>query len=337
MGDLRRLRVAVVGVGAMGRNHARVLSEIPRAELVGVADTDLENAQKVAHRCGATAWSDYLRMFDEAKLDAVTIAVPTAEHLRVAQVAIERGLHLFVEKPIALTTEEARQMIELARQRGVCLMIGHIERFNPAVLAMKERLRTGELGRVFQIEARRQSPFPARVEDVGVVIDLAVHDIDIMRYVSESEITRVYAETARRIHGRGEDMLTGLLRLGDGSIGTLIVNWLTPAKIRELFVTGERGMYRVDYITQDLYFYENAVAQEEEWETLGVLRGVSEGRMIRFVVNKREPLRVEHEHFLAAVSGETEIQVTGEDGLRALEVAHALIAAAEDHRVHFMS
>ena len=152
---------------------------------------------------------------------------------------------------------------------------------------------------MFQIDAHRQGPFPARIKDVGVVIDLAVHDLDVMRYVSGAEVVRVYAETERRIHSTREDLLTGLVRLSDGTIGTLTINWLTPTKIRELYVTGECGMFRVDYLTQDLYFFENATANGGDWETLRALRGVSEGRMIRHVVAKKEPLRAEQEAFLA--------------------------------------
>ena len=210
--------------------------------------------------------------------------------------------------------------------------MGHIERFNPAVVALKAHLAAGELGRVFQIDARRQGPFPARIKDVGVVIDLAVHDLDVMRYVTGAEVLRVYAETERRIHSTREDLLTGLVRLDD-IVGTLTINWLTPTKIRELHVIGERGMFRVDYLTQDLYFFENATAQGAEWETLRVLRGVSEGRMIRHVVAKKEPLRAELEAFLSAVRGETPVAVTGEDGLKALELAQAVVKSGLEHRV----
>jgi predicted dehydrogenase len=145
---------------------------------------------------------------------------------------------------------------------------------------------------VFQIDAHRQGPFPSRIADVGVVVDLAVHDLDVMRYISGAELVRVYAETERRIHSLHEDLLTGMVRLSDGTIGTLTINWLTPTKIRELYVTGEQGMFRVDYLTQDLYFYENATAHGYDWDTLRVaarrerrpddpLRGAQEGTPAR--------------------------------------------------------
>jgi predicted dehydrogenase len=326
------VKVAVIGVGAMGRNHARVYSEMPGVELVGVADADAQAAETVARHYGGRAYAEYVQLLDEQRPNAVTIAVPTVDHLNVALQVIQRQVHLLVEKPIAFSVEEGRQIIVAAEQAGVQLMVGHIERFNPAVVALKTRLSKGELGRVFQIDAHRQGPFPARVKDVGVVIDLAVHDLDVMRYVTGAEVVRVYAETERRIHSTREDLLTGLVRLDDGSIGTLTINWLTPTKIRELYVTGERGMFRVDYLTQDLYFFENATANGGDWETLRVLRGVSEGRMIRHVVAKKEPLRAELEAFLATVRGESPVAVTGADGLKALELAQAVVTSGLEHR-----
>lgn len=325
-------RVAVIGVGAMGSHHARVYSEMPGVELVGVADADARQAESVTKRYGGQAYTDFRQMLEEQKPEAVTVVVPTIYHLEVALEIIRRGLHVMIEKPIAFSVDEGQQIIDAAQRAGVHLMIGHIERFNPAVVALKAHLAGGELGRVFQIDAHRQGPFPARIADVGVVIDLAVHDLDVMRYVSGSEVVRVYAETERRIHSSREDLLTGLVRLSDGAIGTLTINWLTPTKIRELYVTGERGMFRVDYLTQDLYFYENAVARGGEWDTLRVLRGVSEGRMIRHVVAKKEPLRAEQDAFLAAVRGEAPVPVSGLDGLKALELAQAVVTSGMEHR-----
>ncbi len=326
------MRVAVIGVGAMGQNHARVYAELPDLELVGLADMDARVAQNVARRYGGNAYADYREMLDKESPEAVTVAVPTVDHLEVALQVIRRGIHLLVEKPIAFSVEEGKEIIAAAERAEVCLTVGHIERFNPAVIALKAHLADGELGRVFQIDARRQGPFPARVRDVGVVIDLAVHDLDIMRYVTGSEIVRVYAETEQRIHSTREDLVSALARLSDGTVGTLTINWLTPTKIRELYVTGECGMFRVDYLTQDLYFFENATAGDGAWDTLRVLRGVSEGKMIRYVVAKKEPLRVELESFTRAVRGECTVAVTGADGLEALRLAQSVVTSGQEHR-----
>jgi predicted dehydrogenase len=330
------IRGAVIGVGAMGRHHARVLADMPGVTLVAVADTHLADAEEIARRYHCQAYADPVRLLEESRLDLAVVTVPTLLHLEIALQVIERRIPLLVEKPIAFSVEEGQAMIAAAHEAGVPLMVGHIERFNPAVMALKERIGAGELGRVFQIDARRQGPFPARVQDVGVVIDLAVHDLDVMRFVTGAEVNRVYAETERRVHSSREDLLSGLVRLDDGTVGTLMVNWLTPTKIRELHVTGELGMFRVDYLTQDLYFFENGTIPVGEWP-LRILRGVSEGRMIRHVVPKKEPLRAELEEFVAALQGRSQVPVTGPDGLRALELAQAIVRSGLEHQAVAMA
>jgi len=327
------LKTAVIGVGSMGINHARINWELPDVDLVGVADFDHETADRVAAKYGTKAYYSHEQLLDEAQPDAVTLAVPTIYHHQVALDIINRGIPLLIEKPIAFTIEEGRAIIDAAKQKGVKLMIGHIERFNPAITTLKQMIAEGELGRIFQMDAHRQGPFPARIADVGVVVDLAVHDLDVMRFVSGSEIIRVYAETEKHIHSKYEDLLTGLVRFDDGTIGTLAINWLTPTKIREFIVTGERGLYRCNYLTQDLYFYENPVSTGSEWENLRVLRGVREGKMVRHVIAKKEPLRAEQEAFLDAVRNDTLVPVTGEDGLRALELAKTIVTSGTEHRI----
>ena len=327
------LRAAVIGVGSMGRNHARVYSELAEAELVGVADVNLLAAERIVQRYGGSAWDNYQQMLSRLEPDLVTVAVPTVEHCTVALEVIERGIHLLVEKPLAYTVDEGRSIIAAAADKGIQLMVGHVERFNPAVIALKSRLADGDLGRIFTIAARRQGPFPARVRDVGVVVDLAVHDVDIVRHVTGSEVVRVYAETERRIHSSYEDLLDGTMRLDDGTVATLTTNWLTPTKIRELAVIGERGMYLVDYITQDLTFYDNATAHGGEWETLRTLRGVSEGSMTRYAIPKQEPLRSELQAFCQAVASASAVPVSGADGLRAIELAQALVRSGQEHTV----
>jgi UDP-N-acetylglucosamine 3-dehydrogenase len=325
------IRTAVVGVGAMGRHHARLYHDLPGSKLVAVADADTATAEAVAHRHGVRFYADCRAMLDAEDVEAVSICVPTTLHREVALEAIQRGLHVLIEKPIAESVEEGGVIVDRAYAQGVTCMVGHVERFNPAVVELKRRLDEGELGHIFEIVARRKGPFPVRVRDVGVVIDLAAHDLDIMWYLTGAEVTRVYAETARRVHESREDMLSGLLRFSDGTVGVLDINWLTPTKIRELSVIGERGMFQVNYLTQDLFFFENAQA-DEVWDTLSILRGVAEGRMIRHVVAKKEPLRTEIEAFLATLRGEKVAIVNGEDGLRALRQAQAIVQSGLEHR-----
>ena len=327
------IKTAVIGVGSMGKNHARIYWELPNADLVGVADFDQATADIIANKYGTQAYYDYRVLLDEAKPDAVTLAVPTIYHHDVALEIIDREIPLLIEKPIAFTIEEGQSIIDAAKRKNVKLMIGHIERFNPAIISLKEHINQGKLGRIFQMDAHRQGPFPARIADVGVVVDLAVHDLDVMRFVSQKEIIRVYAETEKHIHSKFEDLLTGLVRFSDGIVGTLAINWLTPTKIREFIVTGERGLYRCDYLTQDLFFFENPVSSGSEWDNLRVLRGVREGQMVRHIIAKKEPLRSEQEAFLDAVENDTQVAVSGEDGLRALELAKTIVESGTEHRI----
>lgn len=324
------LRAAVIGVGAMGQHHARVYDQLPDTQLVGIVDANPTVGERIAGLYHTTAYTDYGRMLTEARPNLVTVAVPTEYHHRVAQEALAAGCHVLVEKPIAATEAEAQDLIEQARAAKQKLMVGHIVRFDPAVQALKERLKAGELGRIFQVRCRRLGPFPARIRDVGVVIDLATHDLDMIRYLTGQEAIRVYAETEQRIHSAYEDILTGTVRLMDGTIGVLDINWLTPTKIRELTVTGERGMFLVDHLTQDLYFYENAEIGEETWSPISLLRGVSEGRMIRYPVRKYEPLKAELEGFVQAILADKPVPITGEDGLMAIRLALALVRSGRE-------
>ena len=326
------IKAAVIGVGAMGQHHARVYAQLDETCLVGVTDTNAQAAEQVARLHHTQTFSDHHQMLDQTNPDVVTIAVPTEFHHLVALDALDAGCHVLVEKPIAATEEQALELIDRAEKVGRKLMVGHIVRFDPAVQALKEHLDRGDLGRIFQVRCRRLGPFPSRVRDVGVVIDLATHDLDMIRFLTGQEVVRVYAETEQEIHSSYEDILVGTVRLADGTIGLLDVNWLTPNKIRELTVTGERGMFLVDHLTQDLYFYENAETNGERWSAISLLRGVSEGRMIRYPIQKYEPLKAELQAFVKAVSNDTAVPVNGQDGLAALRLAQALVRSGHEGR-----
>ena len=316
--------VAVIGAGSMGANHARVLHAMSGVRLAGIVEPNETVGREVARLCGCAAYPSLAALLAAEVPTAAVVAVPTQEHFATARTLIERGVHVLVEKPIAPTEDEGVTLTRLAEERGVVLAVGHVERFNPAVIALKAHLAKGELGRVFQVRAARIGPFPARIRDVGVALDLATHDIDLMRWLLGSEVVRVYAEAKREVHTSNEDLVSALLRFADDAVGTLEVNWLTPTKCRELTVTGERGMFRVDYLTQDLSFFENASAAIPGWPAMSVLRGVSEGTMTRFHVPKKEPLRAELEAFVAAIGGDRSGIVRGEDGVKAIRIARAL-------------
>jgi predicted dehydrogenase len=230
---------------------------------------------------------------------------------------------VLVEKPIAGTLEEAGALLELAARKGVPLTVGHVERFNPAVRALRDKLRAEELGRVFQVHTRRLSPFPARIGDTGAAFDLATHDLDIMCELAGTPI-RVSAEVDRRAHRTHEDLLAATLRFDSGVIGLLEVNWLTPTKVRRLSVTGERGMLVVDYLNQHLTLYENA-HESASWPTLDIFDGVTEGDVVRFAINRVEPLQAQFDEFLNLVHGRPSSSVTPEDGVRALRLALAVV------------
>ncbi|HNT55081.1 MAG TPA: Gfo/Idh/MocA family oxidoreductase [Anaerolineaceae bacterium] len=325
-------RVAAIGVGSMGRNHARIYNELPDAELVAVADDNLATARQIGTQFGVAAYADFRQLLDQERPEAVSIAVPTALHYDVALAALEAGVHVLIEKPIAATLEQGLALIDTARRCGRILTVGHVVRFNPAIQALKQKLVAGDLGRIFQIFCRRAGPFPARIRDVGVVVDLAPHDVDIMRFLAGADPMRLYAETEQRIHTEHEDLLFALLRFPEGIVGALEINWLTPTKLREVLVLGERGMFRVDDLTQDLYFYENAQAASLTWPALQTLVGVSEGSMTRFAIQRYEPLKLELQAFLKAARGEAPVAVSGEDGLAALRLALALVESGKNRQ-----
>jgi predicted dehydrogenase len=312
----------------MGRNHLRVLSALEGADLVAVCDLDgatVDAASRAHSIPGYTSWDE---MLEREKLDATVIAVPTRFHLKAGLAAFNHGLHVLIEKPIATNLEEGRKLLEAADRSGTVLAVGHIERFNPAVRELHRRVDAGELGRLFQLQARRQGPFPARIRDVGVVIDLATHDLDVMHHLAASEVQRLYAETEQRIHTDHEDILNALLKFDSGVLGVLQVNWLTPTKIRELSVLGERGMFVCNYLTQELTLFKNADVQRQPLL-------VTEGNSITFPIVEAEPLELELDSFLQAVRGEHPVEVDGEAGLRALHLALALVSSASESRVLF--
>jgi predicted dehydrogenase len=327
------IKTAVIGVGSMGQHHARVYSQLSNSRLVGVADADQSAAKAVGERHCVKVYTDYTDMLIMESPEAVTVAVPTALHEKVVSDVLESGADVLVEKPIAATLEEGQRLIEKAWSFNRKLMVGHIVRFNPATQLLKQKLQNGDLGRIYQIVSRRVGPFPARIRDVGVVVDLAPHDVDVMRFLTDADPVRVYAETEQRIHTEHEDLLTGMIRFPDGIVGTLEINWLTPTKVREILVLGERGMFRVDDLTQDLYFYENAQANGELWRDLRVIKGVSPGEMIRYAVQRQEPLKAELGAFLKAIEDDTPVPVSGQDGLAALRLALALVESGREHRV----
>src|SRR4051812_43346744 len=299
----RSLRVGVVGVGVMGSNHARVFAGLPGAELVGVADPDRRQADFVARTLGCKAVEDVAGLLD-LNVDAITIAAPTHLHHDIALECIARGVHVMVEKPIASSVEEGREIIEAAARAGVTLMVGHVERFNPAVEAIKEALKSED---ILSIAITRVGPFPPRMSNVGVVIDLAVHDIDLIRWFTDSEIIEVQPQLSSAVAER-EDIALLQFRTASGVLAHINTNWLTPFKARAVIVA-TRGKY----ITADLL-------TRQVTECFGFQPDGSYS-MRHLSVGHAEPLRSELLAFLRAVRNGTPPAVTGEEGVASLEIA----------------
>jgi predicted dehydrogenase len=325
------LRGVVVGLGVMGTHHLRVLRALPGVAVPAVVDLDAGRRERaVAANAETQAHTSLADALNAHELDFACLAVPVAHLPEAAHEAIAAGLDVLVEKPMAPTEEQALEMIDAAERRGVALAVGHVERFNPAVVALRSRLEADAIGRVHQMHARRLSPFPNRDGSQGVALDLATHDIDVMRFVTGQEVGRVYAETAAPLSDGHEDLLCATLRFDDDATGLLEVNWMTPTKVRQLTILGERGMFVVDYLAQDLYFHEHPT-RATEWDALAGMRGGGEGDMVRFALDRREPLRVQWEAFLDAVRGGERPPVDGGDGLAALSTARAIRRSGELH------
>ncbi len=326
------LKAAVIGCGAMGKSHARVYSDISSryglVKLVAVVDKEINSARMLADKFNLRSYSSHEEMFKNEKPDLVSVVTPTKTHAEIALYFIKNKVNVLVEKPIADNSKSALRIIQAAKKAGIKLMVGHIERFNPAIVELKKRLSNGEIGKIYKVDITRAGPFPPRINDVGVVMDLAVHDIDMLRFLLNSEPERIYAETERKIHSIKEDLLAAIISFKNGVVSYLNTNWLTPTKIRKLFIVGEKGMFVADFLLQDIYFYKNKDIKSVSEYTY-IVNSVSEGDMTKFSIAKKEPLMAEIEHFIDSVLKNKEPNVSGKDGLRAVEIAEKLLLSAK--------
>ena len=325
------LRVGVLGLGSMGRHHVRNARNTEGFELVAVADPGGDRFGVA----GALPVLESVSAMIEVGIDAAIVAVPTVFHEEAALALAEAGVHTLVEKPLAASVEAGQRVAEAFKSAGLVGAVGYVERCNPALLEMRKRLAEGQLGDVYQVVTRRQSPFPARISDVGVVKDLATHDVDLAAWVAGSEYKEIYAQTAHRSGREHEDMVVASGSFKNGVLVNHLVNWLTPFKDRTTIVTGEHGALVADTAMGDLTFYENG-DMPLQWDQIAAFRGVSEGTVTRYALAKREPLAVEHEHFRDAILGKGNEHVSMEEGLNALKVVEGILAsAASGQAVHF--
>ncbi|MCC6017705.1 MAG: Gfo/Idh/MocA family oxidoreductase [archaeon YNP-LCB-003-016] len=304
-----KVGVAVIGCGAWGRNHLRVLSELKGAKLVAASDINQEVLRMVKEKYEIQVYTDYHEMLKDKEIEAVTICTPSSTHAKIALDVIEAGKNLLVEKPMTITVEEAKTIIERANERKVKLMVGHIERYNPAVQRVKKMIDEGRIGEIVLISSKRVSRWPERVGDVGVVRDLAIHDLDLMRYITGAEPTEIYAVTGSLKH-KYEDHANIILKFNSNPTGIIEANWITPKKIRELTVTGSEGRIVADYITQEIRI-ENS-------------NGV-------YIPNTQyeEPLKRELENFINVVLGIEEPIATGMDGLIAVYLCELTLKSSK--------
>ncbi|WP_228386543.1 Gfo/Idh/MocA family protein [Ornithinicoccus halotolerans] len=319
--------MGLIGLGSMGRHHARVIREVEGMELVAVAD-------QYGDRHGVAEGLEVLpdvQALIAAGIDAAMVAVPTYLHEEVALALAEAGVHAMVEKPIAATAESGRRVAAAFGDAGLVGCVGYVERCNPALLEMRRRIEAGELGEVYQITTERQGPYPARIADVGVVKDLATHDVDLASWIAQSPYAQVSAQVTHRSGREHEDMVVAVGRLERGIIVNHVVNWLSPMKRRQTVATGEKGAFIADTLSGDLTFIANGDVASD-WTGVAVFRGVSEGDSIRYAIAKREPLRVEQENFRDRLWGRPSEAVSMAEGVHALTVVEALLESAAHGR-----
>jgi UDP-N-acetylglucosamine 3-dehydrogenase len=311
----------------IGRHHARLLQTLPGVELAGAVDPAGDRFGAVLDPSRVFGSLDAL-LAGAGRLNFAVVSVPTDEHLATVRALAMEGVHVLVEKPLAATSDEAADLIDVCRVAGIRAAVGHVERFNPALVDLRRRLLAGQLGEVFLIGTQRLGPYPDRVRDVGVVKDLATHDLDLVRWLGDSPVELVAAQALHRMGRAHEDVILVTGRLGGGTAFNCAVDWLSPTKTRHTRVLGERGMLVADTITADLTFYENGDIASE-WDSSQQLRGVSEGDATRYALARREPLRVELETFCDLVAGDDSAPVvTLEEGYETVACAEAVLRSA---------
>lgn len=297
------MNVGVIGTGSMGQHHLRIYAKMDEVEVAGICDIDKERAKYLAKIYNTTPYFDHRKLLKQ--VDAVSIAVPTTLHAKIALDAIEHGVHVLVEKPIADSLENADKIINTAKDNSVKLMVGHIERFNPAIIKLKEIIDSGMLGSIVSISSRRVGPYNPRIRDVGIIMDLGVHDIDVISYLYGKRIKEVYAIAGNGIHPY-EDHASILMRCEPNFSGMVETNWLTPHKIRTLTVTGLKGLAYLDYVKQSVELH------DDNWI-----------RTAR--IQQKEPLQNELEYFIKAIQNGGEVISNGETARHALQVVMAAI------------
>lgn len=316
---MKQTNVGVIGVGSMGYNHVRIYSELENANLVAISDMVRGTLDKVSKEFNTVGYVDYDNILQIDDIEVVNICVPTVFHHDVVMRAIEAGKNVLVEKPIASKLNEAEEMIKAAEDAGVTLATGHVERFNPAVRVAKKLIDEGAIGEVVTANSKRLGPFPPRIRDVGVAIDLAIHDIDIFNYLFNSRANTIFANMSSKLKNcEFEDHAEIMTKYDSGVLSILETNWLTPYKKRQLNITGIDGIISVDYGNQTVtLFKENNQVEDIK-------------------VENKEPLKEELRSFVDCVQNNTPPEVSGKDGYEALRIVDAAMTSSKDKRLVYL-
>ncbi len=318
-----KIKIAVIGVGAMGRNHTRNYFEMEGIKLVGVSDLDEKRGREVAKTYKTKYYKDYKKLIEKERPDAVSIATPTVLHKVISQDFIKSKISVLIEKPLASNLKDAKKLIHLAKKEGVILAVGHTERFNPAVVKLKEIVDTGKLGSILSIVVKRVGFYPPQIKDVDVVTDLAVHDLDIVTSIIGKVPHSIFARgSGSIIKGRADH---AEILLNFGKFGCFLqVNWVTPIKIRSLAVTGTKGYAELNYVTQKLSLYKTIYNRKQPKGFKEFVANFGESKKVTLQIRKAEPLRLELNDFIRSVREKSNPTVTGEDGAKAVRLSQLI-------------
>lgn len=324
MKNKKILNVAIIGCGVMGSLHARIYSNIPHVKLVAVCDVNSRSAKKLASIHKTRYYLDYKEMLKKEKIGVISITVPTVLHKEVALFCINKGVNVLVEKPLAISVEESKLITEAAEKKRVVLTVGHIERFNPAILKLKELILKGAFGRIVSIVVKRVGLFPPRVKDINVVTDLAVHDLDIVCSLLDKFPKSIFATGGKGVSADRIDYADIFLDFGITSC-YLQVNWITPIKIRTLSVTGTLGYCELDYVTQELILYKSNYNNAVPEEFKKFISKLGKPGKVSVKVKKEEPLKLEILDFVNSIVKRKKPLVTPQEGINAVKLSEIVL------------
>jgi len=324
----QNLKVGIIGLGVMGKNHARVISQLETLELVGIVDPLTEIHSGSEYHSLLMSFDDLIAL----KPNYCVISAPTAYHLEIAEKLFSLDINILIEKPLAHNLAAAKEILMLSKNSKSKVAVGHIERFNAAAQLAKLKIENGLLGEIYQVSTSRQGPFPSRIADVGVVLDLATHDIDLTSWLLNKSYKSISAKITNRAGRENEDLVAITGTLSDGVVVNHMINWLAPFKERSIVVLGEKGALKINTLDSDLTFFENGQNYSDH-SSISHFRGVTQGQELKYAFDKPEPLKVEHVNFQNYLNGEINSIVSIEEGYKVVQIAEAVLKSANDSKV----